>query len=143
MGTVSPLRRWLIFLDACHCPYRCIRPCKRFKRGARNGISGRKGIHDAKQAHGNTKFTRGQWLDAHHPRSKEEWVKLFRQTFRFTGGEIVGEFLMSTGYLPGAHREGCPVLKRIRRASPKPAWTRSRSRTGTRSRTGPLSRSAR
>jgi len=62
------------------------------------------------------------WLDAHHPRSKEEWVRLFRETFRFTGGEIVGEFLMSTGYLPGAHREGCPVLPRIRRA--KPAWAK-------------------
>jgi DNA-3-methyladenine glycosylase I len=37
------------------------------------------------------------WLAAHHPRSKEEWVKLFKQTFRFTGGEIVGEFLMSIG----------------------------------------------
>ncbi len=29
-------------------------------------------------------------------------MKLFRQTFLFTGGEIVGEFLMSIGYLPGA-----------------------------------------
>ena len=45
---------------------------------------------------------------AHHPRSKEEWVKLFKRTFRFTGGEIVGEFLMSIGYLPGAHVESCP-----------------------------------
>ena len=52
------------------------------------------------------------WLAAHHPRSKEEWVKLFKRTFRFTGGEIVGEFLMSIGYLPGAHREDCPVFKR-------------------------------
>jgi DNA-3-methyladenine glycosylase I len=66
------------------------------------------------------------WLDAHHPRTKEEWVRLFRDTFRFTGGEIVGEFLMSTGYLPGAHREGCPVGKRIRRASPRPAFLRRR-----------------
>jgi DNA-3-methyladenine glycosylase I len=41
------------------------------------------------------------WLDHHHPKTKEEWVKLFKQTFRFTGGEIVNEFLMSTGYLPG------------------------------------------
>ena len=52
------------------------------------------------------------WLDAHHPRSKAEWVKLFRKTFKFTGGEITGEFLMSIGYLPGAHWEGCPVYKR-------------------------------
>lgn len=60
------------------------------------------------------------WLDAHHPRSKEEWVKLFKKTFRFTGGEIVGEFLMSTGYLSGAHRESCPVYAKIVRR--KPAW---------------------
>ncbi|HET7461473.1 MAG TPA: DNA-3-methyladenine glycosylase I [Longimicrobium sp.] len=62
------------------------------------------------------------WLDAHHPRSKDEWVKLFKRTFRFTGGEIVGEFLMSTGYLPGAHRPDCPVQARILAAGP--AWAR-------------------
>ena len=43
------------------------------------------------------------WLDAHHPRSPEEWTRLFKQTFRFTGGQIVNEFLMSLGYLKGAH----------------------------------------
>jgi DNA-3-methyladenine glycosylase I len=58
------------------------------------------------------------WLDAHHPRPKAEWVKLFKQTFRFTGGEIVGEFLMSTGYLRGAHRPSCPVYARIVTLSP-------------------------
>jgi DNA-3-methyladenine glycosylase I len=55
-----------------------------------------------------------KWLDAHHPRSKDEWVKLFKKTFVFTGGEITGEFLMSTGYLPGAHDESCPVYGRIK-----------------------------
>ena len=63
-----------------------------------------------------------QWLDAHHPRDKASWVKLFKQTFRFTGGEITGEFLMSLGYLPGAHREDCPAFKRAAKA--KPAWMR-------------------
>jgi len=63
------------------------------------------------------------WLEAHHPRPKEEWVKLFKKTFRFTGGEIVGEFLMSIGYLPGAHGPECPVYCRI--AKLKPAWTRT------------------
>jgi DNA-3-methyladenine glycosylase I len=53
------------------------------------------------------------WLDAHHPRDKPAWVKLFKQTFLFTGGEIVGSFLMSLDYLPGAHDEDCPVAKRI------------------------------
>ncbi len=53
------------------------------------------------------------WLDAHHPRSKADWVKLFKKSFRFTGGEITGEFLMSLGYLPGAHAKTCPVYKRL------------------------------
>ena len=66
------------------------------------------------------------WLDAHHPCSKAEWVKLFRRTFRFTGGEIVGEFLMSTGYLPGAHAPDCPVYRRIARL--RPAWMRRTKR---------------
>ena len=54
------------------------------------------------------------WLEAHHPKTKDEWTKLFRATFRFTGGEIVNEFLMSTGWLPGAHEQGCPTLERIK-----------------------------
>lgn len=58
------------------------------------------------------------WIDAHHPLTKEAWVKLFRQNFVFTGGEIVGEFLLSTGYLPNAHRRDCPVFARIARHGP-------------------------
>lgn len=58
------------------------------------------------------------WLDKHHPLTKEEWVKLFKKTFVFTGGEITGEFLMSLGYLPNAHREDCPVFKRLAKQSP-------------------------
>jgi DNA-3-methyladenine glycosylase I len=60
------------------------------------------------------------WLAGNHPRSKIEWVKLFKQTFRFTGGEITGEFLISIGYLPGAHDETCPVYAKIARR--KPPW---------------------
>ena len=63
------------------------------------------------------------WLADHHPRSKPDWVKLFKQTFRFTGGEIVGEFLMSVGYLPGAHVERCPVFRRVLAAGPP--WARA------------------
>ena len=61
-----------------------------------------------------------EWLDKHHPLTKEEWVKLFKKTFSFTGGEIVNEFLMSTGYLPGAHDETCVIYKKVIKA--KPAW---------------------
>jgi DNA-3-methyladenine glycosylase I len=64
------------------------------------------------------------WLDKHHPKTKEEWVKLFKQTFRFTGGEIVNEFLMSTGYLPGAHGPDCPVYAKVLKKKPK--WKNAR-----------------
>lgn len=60
------------------------------------------------------------WLDSHHPKTKDEWVKIFKKKFKFTGGEIVNEFLMSTGYLVGAHDECCPVHLEIKKLSP--AW---------------------
>ena len=52
--------------------------------------------------------------------SRDEWRRLFRRTFVFTGGEIVNEFLVSTGYLPGAHVESCPIYSRIRKL--RPPW---------------------
>jgi len=61
-----------------------------------------------------------KWLAHHHPKTKEEWVKLFKKTFKFTGGEIVNEFLMSAGYLDGAHAKDCPVYKKVLKA--KPMW---------------------
>jgi len=60
------------------------------------------------------------WLDKNHPLKKEDWIKVFKKTFRFTGGEIVNEFLMSTGYLPGAHEDTCVIYKKVIKA--KPAW---------------------
>jgi DNA-3-methyladenine glycosylase I len=54
-----------------------------------------------------------KWLDSHHPLALAEWVRLFKKTFRFTGGEIVNEFLMSTGYLPGAHSPECKIFKEL------------------------------
>ena len=61
-----------------------------------------------------------KWIEHHYPLPKDEWVKLFKKTFKFTGGEIVNEFLMSAGYLPGAHSENCPVFKKILKK--KPMW---------------------
>jgi DNA-3-methyladenine glycosylase I len=66
----------------------------------------------------------GKWLEHHHPKSKEEWVKLFKKTFRFTGGEIVNEFLMSIGYLPGAHASNCKIYKEVLKK--KPMWANSK-----------------
>lgn len=63
------------------------------------------------------------WLDAHHPRTLEAWVKLFRKTFKFTGPEITNEFLMCVGYLPGAHDPECPRYQVVLAAGP--AWARA------------------
>lgn len=87
----------------------------------RNKLKVNAAIHNAQQIvrlqaeYGSFK----QWLDAHHPQSLSEWVKLFKKQFKFVGGEIVNEFLMSSGYLPGAHSEDCPVYAEILRHKPK------------------------
>ena len=75
-------------------------------------------IQGLRQSHGSFRA----WLEAHHPRPLEEWTRLFRRNFRFTGGLIVGEFLMSLGYLPGAHVPDCPVYQRVLELVPP--WSR-------------------
>jgi DNA-3-methyladenine glycosylase I len=65
------------------------------------------------------------WLDMHHPQTLETWTSLFKRTFKFTGGEIVKEFLMSTGYLPGAHTSDCPIHEVI--LARNPAWISKKS----------------
>jgi len=88
----------------------------------RNRLKVHAAIHNAqvvqqlRAAHGSF----AGWLDAQHPLPKADWVKLFKKTFRFTGGEITGEFLMSLGYLPGAHAQDCPVQQRI--IALRPPW---------------------
>lgn len=91
----------------------------------RNRLKVDAAIHNAKviQTLRETHGSFAEWLDAHHPLDKAEWVKLFKRTFRFTGGEITGEFLMSLGYLPGAHRPDCPAFKRA--AKQKPPWMKA------------------
>lgn len=71
-------------------------------------------IRGMRDSHGG--FAR--WLRAHHPLEKPDWVRLFKKTFKFTGGEITGEFLMSIGYLPSPHREECPAHIAITRLNP-------------------------
>lgn len=74
-------------------------------------------IHNAQQiqvlraSHGSF----AAWIEAHHPMPKADWVKLFKKTFKFTGGEITGEFLMSIGYLPGTHSKACPIFKKLKK----------------------------
>lgn len=61
-----------------------------------------------------------EWLAKNHPKPIDAWVKLFKKTFKFTGGEIVKEFLMSIGYLNGAHDPRCIIYKDVLRKNP--AW---------------------
>lgn len=63
------------------------------------------------------------WLASHHPKTKVEWIKVFKKTFKFTGGEIVNEFLMSIGYLPNAHDENCEVHTEVLKSNPM--WMKS------------------
>lgn len=87
----------------------------------RNRLKVNAAIHNAQQilelqkTHGSF----AQWLDTHHPLDRAAWVKLFKKTFKFTGGEITNEFLMSTGYLPGSHDENCPIYKKVLKTKPK------------------------
>lgn len=67
------------------------------------------------------------FLAQNHPKTKREWVKLFKQTFVFTGGEIVNEFLMSIGYLPGAHHPRCVVHRRIKKKYALP-WEQAKKK---------------
>ena len=64
------------------------------------------------------------WLEsqAAATKTREEWTRLFRRTFRFTGGEIVNEFLLSIGYLPGAHDRSCAIYPKALRE--RPWWSR-------------------
>ena len=96
----------------------------RDERIVRNRLKVRAIVHDANVVRGFRDSHDGfaRWLAAHHPLDKPGWVRLFKQTFRFTGGEITGELLMSIGYLPGAHREDCPAFAEI--ADRDPPWMR-------------------
>ena len=88
----------------------------------RNRLKINAAIHNAnriielQKEHGTFK----NWLNHHHPKSKDDWTKLFKKTFTFTGGEIVNEFLMSIGYLKGSHIESCEVYHKIKKCNP--AW---------------------
>ena len=76
-------------------------------------------IQELQKEHGSFK----NWLDTNHPKTKDEWTKLFKKTFTFTGGEIVNEFLLSIGYLKGSHIESCSIFQEAKKCHP--AWLNS------------------
>lgn len=76
-------------------------------------------VHKLQQSHGSFH----EWLNSQHPKTEEEWIKCFRKHFKFTGNEITKEFLLSTGYLKGAHENDCPIYAQTLKAHPK--WAES------------------
>jgi DNA-3-methyladenine glycosylase I len=85
-------------------------------------------IHNAQQVMELRRRHNGfaQWLKLNAPREKNEWVALFKKEFAFMGKEIVGEFLMSIGVVPGAHQPECPVYLTLAQA-PSP-WPLERTK---------------
>lgn len=71
-------------------------------------------ILDLQKEHGSFK----NWIEKYHPKAKADWVVIFKKTFKFTGGEIVNEFLMSAGYLEGAHDKDCNLYKQVLKKNP-------------------------
>lgn len=59
-----------------------------------------------------------KWLDIHgteNGMNKKAWLRLFKKHFKFVGGEIVGEFLMSIDMLPGSHSTDCVCFKKLKK----------------------------
>ena len=55
------------------------------------------------------------WILMNKQNSLDNWVKVFKKSFKFVGKEIVKEFLTSNGILNGAHDINCPeYLKKIK-----------------------------
>lgn len=56
------------------------------------------------------------WILAQGTKNLEEWLKIFKKSFKFVGREIVNEFLMSIGVLEGAHISTCPIYEKQQKA---------------------------
>lgn len=59
------------------------------------------------------------WLDFQGDLTLKEWTRLFKKHFKFTGGLIIEEFLMSTGYIEGAHSRNCIIFDEVIASNPK------------------------
>lgn len=47
------------------------------------------------------------WIKLQRADDIKSWVKLFKKQFKFVGGEICNEFLMTIGRIDGAHSPDC------------------------------------
>jgi len=65
-------------------------------------------IQQIQTEHGSFK----DWLLQQGKLDLKDWVKLFKKHFKFTGPEIVNEFLMSAGFKSGAHHPDCSFYEK-------------------------------
>lgn len=62
-----------------------------------------------------------QWIKIQRAEDIQTWVKIFKKEFKFVGGEIVNEFLMSIGRIDGSHSPDCIRYKEYMKY--KKLWT--------------------
>jgi len=48
-----------------------------------------------------------EWIKIQNAAEIQDWVKIFKKQFKFVGGEIVNEFLMTIGRIGHSHSEDC------------------------------------
>ena len=53
------------------------------------------------------------WIEEKGKITLDEWIKVFKKSFKFVGKEIVKEFLMGTGFIEGAHEPTCPMFTKL------------------------------
>ena len=53
------------------------------------------------------------WIEEKGEITLEEWIKVFKKSFKFVGKEIVKEFLMGEGFIEDAHESTCPMYKKL------------------------------
>ena len=54
-----------------------------------------------------------EWIEEKGEITLDEWIKVFKKSFKFVGKEIVKEFLMGTGFIEGAHEPACPMYTKL------------------------------
>ena len=53
------------------------------------------------------------WIEEKGKITLDEWIKVFKKSFKFVGKEIVKEFLMGAGFIEGAHEPTCPMYMKL------------------------------
>ena len=58
------------------------------------------------------------WLDKKKCQTLNQWTEIFKNKFKFIGLKITEEFLLSSGYIEGAHKKECKTYNEILKKNP-------------------------